>query len=109
MLGTPEIVYTKDDKPFAQTPTDVGAYTASITLGTGSGAATARVAFAITQATPEIATSPSASGITYGQALEDSAISGVMKCGDATVEGVFSWDDRSVVPAVSDSGKTEYA
>ena len=108
-LGTPEIVYTKDDQPFAQTPTDVGAYTASITLGTGSGAATARVAFAITQATPEIATGPSASGITYGQALEDSAISGVMKCGDATVEGVFSWDDRSVVPAVSDSGKTEYA
>ena len=53
----------------------------------------------INKAAPVILSIPSASGITYGQTLADSALTG----GAANIPGTFEWTNPSVVPAVSDS------
>ena len=58
----------------------------------------------INKAAPVILSIPSASGITYGQTLADSALTG----GAANIPGTFEWTNPSVVPAVSDSETTEY-
>ncbi|MBO5435319.1 hypothetical protein J6A31_05840 [bacterium] len=57
----------------------------------------------ITQATPTVVTAPSASGITYGQTLADSDISGAMN-----VSGTFEWTNKSTKPSVADSDVTAY-
>ena len=66
----PTITYKKGDTTLGSAPTDVGKYTASITLGEGENAKTARVEYSITQATP---TYDVPTGLTakYGQTLAD--------------------------------------
>lgn len=54
--------------------------------------------------TPTITTIPSATGITYGQTLADSTLSG----GVASVEGAFAWQTSTTAPAVINSNITEY-
>ena len=49
----PTITYKKGDTTLDSAPTDVGKYTASITLGEGKNAKTAGVEYSITQATPQ--------------------------------------------------------
>ena len=49
----PTITYKKGDTTLGSAPTDVGKYTASITLGEGENAKTAGVEYSITQATPQ--------------------------------------------------------
>ena len=44
-----------------------------------------------------------AADITYGQALDDSTITGKMKDGDKTVDGEFTWVDGTVKPDASES------
>ena len=85
-------------------PTDAGSYKAGITLGEGTGAATASVEYTIAQATTSITANPTAGAITYGQKLANSTLTG----GTASVAGSFAWKDSTVAPAVSDSQTTEY-
>ena len=67
------------------------------------------VSITVNKATPEITTIPTATAITYGQTLGDSALSG----GEASssgliVAGGFAWSDTTISPEVSDSNNTEY-
>ena len=56
-----------------------------------------------------VQTPPSASAVTYGQALKDSVLTGgTAMLGNIEVAGSFAWADDTVKPAVSDSGTTEY-
>ena len=75
----------------------------------------------VTKATPYIAKSPAAAGITYGDTLNASALSGgtvqygngAGQAGDgagstAAVAGTFTWKEPSAKPVVADSNVTEY-
>ena len=108
----PAITYKKGEEALSSAPTDAGTYTASITLGAGTGAATVSVEYSIQQATPYIATPPSASAITYGQTLADAALtSGSVQYSSedaTTVDGTFAWEVDTTKPAFADSDKTEY-
>lgn len=77
------------------TPTDSASYATT----------TAYVTITVGKATPSITTAPTASAITYGQALSDSMLSG----GDVNTAGTFSWTTGTTEPSVSDSGVTEYS
>ena len=92
------------------TGTDAGSYTVTVT-GTGNYKDSAEATWAITIAPVTIATLPTAADITYGQTLSGSTISGSMKDNktEAEVPGTFAWDAPSTMPAVSDSGATDYA
>ena len=58
-----------------------------------------------------IDTAPSATSITYGDALSESQITGSMKdrYTNTAVTGTFSWDNDGIKPTVADSGTTTYA
>ena len=59
--------------------------------------------------TPVITTSPTASGITYGETLDNSTLaSGVAKVGSTVVSGTFAWRDTTIAPEVKDSETTQY-
>ena len=59
--------------------------------------------------TPVITTPPTASGITYGETLNDSTISsGVAKVDGVAVSGAFAWRDTTIAPEVKDSETTGY-
>ena len=60
--------------------------------------------YEIAKAATSVTTTPTAGEITYGQTLADSTLTG----GTASVAGTFAWKDTTIVPAVSDSQKTEY-
>ena len=61
------------------------------------------------QETPVITTSPTASGITYGETLDNSTLaSGVAKVGSTVVSGTFAWRDTTIAPEVKDSETTQY-
>lgn len=59
----------------------------------------------IDQVAPVISELPLASEITYGQSLFNSTISG----GVTSVPGIFTWNDITIKPSVSDSNVTQYA
>ena len=110
LADEPEIIYYKSGgegstipsgEPLSAAPSAIGSYVARITWGEQ----TASAAFTIKKATYRIVTVPSASPITYGQTLKDSALSS----GEAEIKGSFAWKDNSTAPAVSDSGRTQYA
>ena len=82
---------------------------------------TRTISVTVERATPCIVVPPAAAGITYGDALSASALSGgVVQYGDGlgqvgsgagsteTVAGTFAWKEPSVKPAVADSDVTEY-
>ena len=61
------------------------------------------------QETPVITTSPTASGITYGETLNNSTLTyGVAKVGSTVVSGTFAWRDTTIAPEVKDSETTQY-
>ncbi len=64
----------------------------------------AKCSVTVTKGTPVISTVPTASGITVGDSLAKSTLTG----GTASVEGTFAWKDSTITPALSDSEKTEY-
>ena len=79
----------------AVAPTNVGDYTASITLGEGENAKTASVEYSITQATPEY-TVPTGLTAKYGQTLAD-----------ISLPTGWAWMDSTLsVGDVSDAAKT---
>ncbi len=93
-------------KPFA---TDSGVTQFSITFTPSDTAnytdATATITLTIAKATPSIITAPTASAITYGEALSDSILTG----GSASVPGAFAWTSGATEPTVSDSDTTPYS
>lgn len=66
----PTITYKKGDTTLGSAPTDVGKYTASITLGEGKNAKTASVEYSIEKASLEY-TVPTGLTAKYGQTLAD--------------------------------------
>ena len=76
----------------------------------------------VEKATPYIAVIPAAAGITYGETLKDSSLTGgAVQYGNGAgqagngaesteaVAGTFTWKEPSEKPAVADSSMTEYA
>jgi hypothetical protein len=63
--------------------------------------ATTSVSVTVNKATPTIRAAPTASGITQGQSLAASTLSG----GTASVGGTFAWTDASITPAVGTSSQ----
>lgn len=70
------------------------------------------VAVPVEKAVPHIAVPPTAVQITYGDALDASALTGgtaqYSGSDNTAVAGSFAWKDSTIKPAVSDSGSTEY-
>ena len=103
-VTAPTITYKKGDTTLGSAPTDVGKYTASITLGEGENAKTARVEYSITQATP---TYDVPTGLTakYGQTLADislptgwawkDATQSVGSVGEKTFKATYTPDDAN--------------
>ena len=50
----------------------------------------------------------SASDITYGQALNDSKITGKMKAGGKAIDGTFTWTDGTIKPDANDNYEAEW-
>ena len=82
---------------------------------------TRTITMTVEKATPYIAVIPVAAGITYGETLKDSSLTGgnvqygngagQAGNGDGSttaVSGTFTWKEPSVKPAVADSNMTEY-
>ena len=86
----------KTGNALTSAPTGAGKYWAEITLGPGTDnkSATAHVVYTIAKATPTINTNPTASAITYGQALSASTLSD----GVASVDGSFAWTTPTTKP-----------
>ena len=66
----------------------------------------------VTKATPYIKTAPTATAITYGEALSAStlkdAVVGYSESDDKAVEGTFTWKETATKPTVADRDKTKY-
>jgi hypothetical protein len=81
----------------ATTP-DAGIYSASVTFtptdAANYGTVTGNVDVTVNKATPTVNEWPTASAITYGDALSDSTLSG----GDASVPGAFAFTTPATVP-----------
>lgn len=76
----------------------------NIQLWLGNGTNAQQWVFLPWKEQPEITALPSASEITYGQSLNESAISG----GTVNTAGSFAWKDGTVRPACADSESTRY-
>ena len=74
------------------TPTDTTTYST----------VTFTVSVTTNKATPTVSTAPSASGITYGQTLADSAITG----GSVSVAGSWTWQSADAVPSAGSANQT---
>ncbi len=68
-------------------------------------ATTTTVRLTVNKASTAVVTIPAASAITYGQTLAASTLTG----GSGSVPGSFAWTNGTTVPAVADSGITEYS
>ena len=100
----PTITYKKGDTTLDYAPTDVGKYTASITLGEGENAKTASVEYSITQATPTY-TLPVNLEAVYGSTLASvklptgwawkDATQSVGSVGEKTFKATYTPDDAN--------------
>lgn len=82
------IAYKQGETTLSSAPKDAGTYTASITLGTGEGAATVSVEFTIGKATPELGT---VSVTPLSDTLDTSQV--VFNHTDTSVSGTFALTD----------------
>ena len=91
-------------------PVNAGTYTAKISYNEK----TASIDYTIAKATPYIIENPIAGGITYGQPVSASTLTGGKaqhsENNTAAVAGSFSWDSEiaNVIPTVADGGVTKY-
>ena len=107
--GETNVLYTIPEDESVGTKYYYCIVTATSNIGTKATATSRAAKVTIIQATPTIATAPTASAIDEGQTLADSILSnGIAKAGETIVPGTFAWADPSIKPAVSDSGKTGY-
>ena len=105
------ITYKQGGTTLTSAPTNVGTYTASITLGDRAGAKTVSVTYSIKKVTPYIKTKPSAT-FTYGQSLGDLIPTGGVvqysESKDTIVEGNFTWKDTTIKPTAVNSNTKKY-
>ncbi len=91
-------------------PVNAGTYTAKITYNEK----TASIDYTIAKATPYIIENPTAGGITYGQPVSASTLTGGKaqhsENNASAVAGSFSWSSEiaDVIPTLADSGVTAY-
>ena len=78
------------------TPTIAGTNSATLTASNAFGVTNQSATFVIAKGTPVISNWPTASPITYGQALSNSVLSG----GSANVAGSFAWTAPTNLPPV---------
>lgn len=99
--GTVSFAWYEGETQLAAAPTDAGSYTvkALIAEGTNHTAATAAREFVITKAEAPTITYPAASGLSYGETLSASSLTG-----GTTTYGSFAWEDGSTVPTVTNNG-----
>lgn len=76
------------------TPTNVGLFNFTITATNAFGSTTTNLTITINKATPTVTAWPTASALTYGQALTAS----VLSSGTASVEGTFAFNTPATVP-----------
>ncbi|MDD6082890.1 MAG: hypothetical protein PUB89_08650, partial [Oscillospiraceae bacterium] len=66
----------------------------------------------VSKATPYIKKAPTATAITYGEALSASTLKDAVVCysesDEEAVKGTFTWKEAATKPTVADSDKTEY-
>ena len=89
-ISDSDITYNQDETTLESAPINAGTYTASITLGTGTGATTASVEFVIEKATPDIGT---VSAGVLSDTLDVKDV--VLSCTKTDVSGVFSLKDTA--------------
>ena len=90
-------------------PKNAGSYTASMSIEEGGRTYTAKNDFEIQKAEPVIVQKPTAAGITWGEALAGSALSGgEAQYAGTVVNGSFAWKDATRKPNVADSNQTAY-
>lgn len=106
--GTGAITFTVPDDNgvltlSGNTVTIVGAGTVTVTAtkaeSTNHNSVTATKTITVSKATAPAITYPTAAGVTYGQTLSESALTG-----GSTEYGCFAWTNDSTVPTVSNSG-----
>jgi uncharacterized repeat protein (TIGR02543 family) len=76
------------------TPTNVGLFNLTITATNAFGSTTTNLALTINKATPTVTAWPTASALTYGQALTAC----VLSSGTALVDGTFAFSTPATVP-----------
>ena len=85
---------------------------ATTTLNPTDGTLKASYTFEVTKATPYIKTAPTATAITYGEALSASTLKNAAvwysESDQKEVEGTFTWKEAATKPTVADSDKTKY-
>ena len=85
---------------------------ATTTLSPIDGTLKASYTFEVTKATPYIKTAPTATAITYGEALSASTLKNAAvwysESDQKEVEGTFTWKEAATKPTVADSDKTKY-
>jgi hypothetical protein len=84
------------------TPTAAGNYTITISADNSGGNGQSTLMLVVTKAVPTITELPTASGITAGQSLQTSELSG----GSASVPGTFGFTTPSIVPAAGESSQS---
>ncbi|MGN0154370.1 MAG: leucine-rich repeat domain-containing protein [Lachnospiraceae bacterium] len=88
-------------------------YAPTVTVkGKGVYTGSQKLTYTIEKGTPYIATAPTASAITYGEALGASKLSGGVvqnsESDTTSVNGTFTWKEAATKPTVADSSMTEY-
>ena len=82
------------------------------TLNPNDGTLKVSYTFEATKATPYIETAPTATAITYGEALSASTLRDAVvwysESDKKAVEGTFTWKEAATKPTVADSDKTKY-
>ena len=85
---------------------------ATTTLNPNDGTLKVSYTFEATKATPYIKTAPTATAITYGEALSASTLKDAVvwysESDQKAVEGTFTWKKAATKPTVADSEKTKY-
>ena len=96
-LATPSGTATISVRPTTGLDANAAAYTDTLVIrwNNDGGGLSVNLSFAVNQATPTV-TWPTASPITYGEALSASALSGGVGVG----AGTFVWTDNMIVPSV---------
>ncbi|MDY3767053.1 MAG: YDG domain-containing protein [Lachnospiraceae bacterium] len=97
--------YDLDGNLLEEAPTEVGTYHIILSVAQTAqytATSTEPMTYTISKMQAPGILWPTAEGITYGQSLADSALS------SEDAAGSFAWKDSSILPSVSDSGKTSY-
>ena len=107
------VLKPKEGLQFAETTkVKINGNDATTTLNPNDGTLKVSYTFEATKATPYIKTAPTATAITYGEALSASTLRDAVvwysESDQKAVEGTFTWKEAATKPTVADSDKTKY-